>query len=96
MEDKKQAVMIPHNLLLQGRKKIELTGVKEVISFDAKEVVLNTFMGALVIRGRDLFVKRLTIEQGEIDLEGQIDGMLYADKPERAGDGDSLLKRLFR
>ena len=96
MEEKKLTEIGPHKLLLQGRKMTELTGVKEVISFDAKEVVLNTTMGALIIRGNDLFVKRLTVEKGEVDLEGQVDSFVYADKPKKAGDGDSLLRRLFR
>ena len=84
-----------HKLSLIGRKSLSLTGVKEVVSFDAKEVVLNTTMGALIIRGNDLFVKRLTVEKGEVDLEGQVDSFVYADKPQK-GDGESLLKRLFR
>ena len=96
MENKVPAETGPHKLLLQGRKTVELTGVKEVVSFDAKEVVLNTVQGALIIRGNDLFVKRLTVEKGEVDLEGQVDSFVYADKPGKAGDGESLLKRLFR
>lgn len=86
----------PHKLLLQGRKSLELTGVKDVVSFDAKEVVLNTVLGALIIRGNNLVVKRLTLEQGEVDLDGQIDSLLYADKAGKAGEKDALLKRLFR
>lgn len=94
--EEKTAGIGPHKFLVQGRKTAELTGVKEVVSFDAKEVVLNTTMGALIIRGNDLFVKRLTVEKGEVDLEGQVDSFVYADKPQKAGAGDSLLKRLFR
>ena len=96
MEEKNTAALGPHKFLVQGRKAAELTGVREVVSFDAKEVVLNTTMGALIIRGNDLFVKRLTVEKGEVDLEGQVDSFVYADKPGKAGDGDSILKRLFR
>lgn len=96
MEEKAVAALGPHRMLIQSRKTAELTGVKEVVSFDAKEVVLNTTMGALIIRGNDLFVKRLTVEKGEIDLEGQIDSFVYADKPGKQKDGDSLMKRLFR
>ncbi len=95
MDEKTSSGIGPHKLLVQGRKAAELTGVKEVVSFDAKEVVLNTVMGALIIRGNDLFVKRLTVERGEVELEGQVDSFVYADKPQK-GDGDSLLKRLFR
>ena len=94
MEEK--ASLGPHKLLLQGRKMVELTGVKEVVSFDAREVVLNTILGVLIIRGSDLFVTRLTVEKGEVDLEGQIDSFVYADKAGKAGEKDPLLKRLFR
>ena len=66
MEEKNATGAGPHKFLVQGRKSAELTGVKEVVSFDAKEVVLNTTMGALVIRGNELFVKRLTVEKGEV------------------------------
>ena len=96
MEEKTATGAGPHKFLVQGRKSAELTGVKEVVSFDAKEVVLNTTMGALLIRGNDLFVKRLTVEKGEVELEGQVDSFVYTDKPGKAGDGDSLIKRLFR
>lgn len=94
MEDKNP--LGPHRLLIQGRRSAELTGVKEVVSFDAKEVVLNTTMGALIIRGNDLFVRRLTVEKGEVDLDGVIDSFIYSDKPGKTGDKDSLIKRLFR
>jgi len=96
MEEKNTTGIGPHRFLVQGRKSAELTGVREVVSFDAKEVVLNTTMGALIIRGNDLFVKRLTVEKGEVDLEGQVDSFIYADKPGKAGNGESVLKRLFR
>ena len=96
MEDRTAAGAGPHKFLVQGRKSAELTGVKEVVSFDAKEVVLNTTMGALIIRGSDLFVKRLTVEKGEVDIEGQVDSFVYADKPGKAAGGESVLKRLFR
>lgn len=94
MEEK--TTLGPHKLLIQGRKSAELTGVREVVSFDAKEVVLNTTMGALIIRGNDLFVRRLTVEKGEVDLDGQIDSFVYSDKPGKTGDKDSVMKRLFR
>ena len=96
MEEKALSGIGPHRMLIQSRKTAELAGVKEVVSFDAKEVVLNTTMGALIIRGNDLFVKRLTVEKGEVDLEGQIDSFVYADKPGKKGSEESLMKRLFR
>lgn len=96
MEEKTSIHSGMHRLLMQGRKSVELTGIKEVVSFDAKEVVLNTTMGVLMIRGNDLFVKRLTVEKGEIDLEGQMDSFVYVDKTGKIGEKESMLKRLFR
>ena len=96
MEEKTSFHAGPHKLLIQARKSAELTGIKEVVSFDAKEVVLNTTMGVLMIRGNDLFVKRLTVEKGEIDLEGQIDSFVYVDKAGNIGEKESVIKRLFR
>ena len=96
MTEKNQTELGNHKLLLQDRKQISLGGVREVVSFDAKEVVLNTQMGALLIRGDDLFVKRLTVEKGEVDLEGRIDSLIYSDKPGKTGNQESLMKRLFR
>ena len=95
MAEKIQTETGIHKILLSGRKQVELSGVREVISFDAKEVVLNTQMGILFVRGDDLSVKRLTVEKGEVDLEGRIDSMIYSEK---AGTGkeESLIKRLFR
>ena len=95
MEEKTQALS-SHKLFLQGRKQMELSGVKEVVSFDAKEVVLNTQMGILLIRGDDLFVKRLSVEQGEVDLEGRMDSLVYSDKTGKSKESESLMKRLFR
>lgn len=81
-----------HKIEIQDRKQSRFTGVKEVVSFDAKEVVLDTVMGILIIRGDGLFIKRLTVEKGEVDLTGQVDSLVYSG---RTGQ-ESLLKRLFR
>lgn len=95
MEEKHQAALA-HKVLLQGRRQLELCGVKEIISFDAKEVVLNTQQGILFVRGDELFVKRLTVEAGEVDLEGRIDSMIYSEKGGREKEKTSFVKRLFQ
>lgn len=95
MEEKNQ-MLSGHKVLLQGRKLVQLNGVKEVVSFDAGEVVLNTQMGLLFVRGNDMRVKRLTVEQGEVDLEGKIDSLIYSEKPGKAGEQISFWKKLFQ
>lgn len=92
METKQETMN--HKLCLEGRKRLTLTGVKEVISFDAKEVILDTVQGMLLLRGDEMNVTRLLVEKGEVDLEGHIDSLVYTERKGKKR-GESLAKRLF-
>ena len=85
-----------HKLSLLGRKTLSLTGVKEVISFDAKEVILDTVQGMLLLRGDEMNVTRLLVEKGEVDIEGRILSLNYSEKGNGGGNGESFWSRLFR
>ena len=65
-----------HKVIMINRKSCSLTGITDVIAFDEKEVILETQMGALFIRGENMHIKRLTLEQGEVDVEGSIDSYM--------------------
>ena len=93
MEQKKDVGA--HKLSLLGRKTLSLTGVKEVVSFDAKEVILETVQGMLLLRGDEMNVTRLLVEQGEVDLEGRIDSLVYTERGKGAKRSESFAKRLF-
>ncbi|MBP3617270.1 MAG: sporulation protein YabP [Lachnospiraceae bacterium] len=84
-----------HKLSLIGRKTLTLSGVKEVISFDAKEVILETVQGMLLLRGDEMNVTRLLVEKGEVDLEGRIDSLIYTERGKGAKRSESFAKRLF-
>ena len=86
----------PHRITIQDRKTAGITGVSDCVSFDENEVVLDTDMGLLTIRGKDLHVNRLTLEKGEADLEGQIDSLAYSSNESLHKSGESLFNRLFR
>ena len=85
-----------HKLTLSNRRIAGITGVSDVISFDISEVLLETDMGMLKIQGADLHVNRLTLEKGEIDLEGRIDSIQYSEVSDFKKGGETLLNRLFR
>ena len=85
-----------HKLILSNRRTGTITGVCDVISFDISEVLLETEQGMLMIKGSDLHVNRLTLEKGEIDLEGKIDSLAYSDVTSYQKQGESLLGRLFK
>ena len=84
-------ICLPHKLTLNERKNLTLTGVTEVVSFDENAVVLTTDMGTLVIQGRDLQLKTLSTEGGQVAVEGTVAAMSY-EEPRQAG---GLLRRLF-
>ena len=84
-----------HACRLENRNAASLTGVREVVSFDENQVVMDTDMGLLTIKGKDLHVSRLTVEKGEMDVEGQIDSLTYSSNEAYRKAGQSILARLF-
>ena len=68
-----------HRVILTNRGTCALNGISDILSFDVNEILLETEMGMLMIRGIDLHVNRLTLEKGEVDLSGKIDSIQYSD-----------------
>ncbi len=85
-----------HKMVISNRKNGVLNGVIDVLSFDVGEILLETELGMLMIKGSDLHVNRLTLEKGEIDIEGRIDSLVYSDVKKPAKQAESLLGRLFK
>ena len=82
-------------LTLFNRSDGLVTGVKDVLSFDAKEILLDTQLGLLMIRGEDLHVTRLTVEKGEVALEGRVDSLVYSDQKAEEDSGH-FFQKLFK
>lgn len=85
-----------HKVVLNNRESGSLTGILDVISFDENTIVVDTDMGLLTIKGKDLHVSRLTLEKGEIDIEGRTDSFVYSSNESYRKSGQSLLSRLFK
>ncbi|NLY48622.1 MAG: sporulation protein YabP [Clostridiales bacterium] len=94
--DERQQALKGHKLIINARKTVSITGVNDVLSFDAGEVLLQTEQGILMIRGSELHVNRLTLEKGEVDVDGRIDSLTYSDASSHGKTGESLLGRLFK
>lgn len=86
----------PHACCLQNRSSAGLTGVREVVSFDENQVVMDTDMGLLTLKGKDLHVSRLTVEKGEVDVEGTVDSLTYSSNEAYRKSGQNLIARLFK
>ena len=85
-----------HKLILNNRKAGLVTGVLDVLSFNLNEILLETEQGMLLIKGNDLHVKKLTLEKGEVDIEGKIDSFTYSELISEHRGGESWIGRLFR
>src|SRR3954468_13130484 len=73
-----------HDVIMRGRKLLEITGVKQVESFDNEEFLLETSMGFLAIKGQNLQMKNLDVEKGIVSIKGKIFDLVYMD--EQHGD----------
>lgn len=96
MEDLNNNGKRPHKLMLTGRRTCSLTGVNDVLSFDVNEILLETEQGMLMIRGSELHVSRLSLDKGEVDIDGRIDSFTYSETAGYGAKGESLLARLFK
>lgn len=84
-----------HKITIHNRKDCSITGVIDVISFDEEEIKTETEMGTLLIKGNDMHVKRLNLEKGEIDIEGQMDSFIYTHMKHKTEE-QSFLSRMFK
>ncbi|MCM1193483.1 MAG: sporulation protein YabP [Butyrivibrio sp.] len=85
-----------HRMTMTNRKNCTINGVNDVLSFDIHEILLETEQGMLMIKGDDLHVSRLSLEKGEVDVDGRIDSFTYSDAAGSGRKTESLLSKLFR
>ncbi|MGM9927992.1 MAG: sporulation protein YabP [Bacillus sp. (in: firmicutes)] len=84
-----------HDVIMRGRKYLEITGVRQVESFDNEEFLLETSMGFLAIKGENLQMKNLDVESGLVSIKGKIFDLVYMDEP--AGDkSKGFFGKLFK
>ena len=85
-----------HKLMLNNRNVCMVSGVSDVLSFDLAEILLETDQGMLMIKGNNLHVNRLSLEQGEVDVEGQLDSLTYSELSGMGQKGESFFGKLFK
>lgn len=84
-----------NNIILENRKKLSITGVDEVISFNDEIIILTTSLGTLTLKGKDLKMNKLDVQNGDVMITGKINSFVYSEK-ENFKNKDSILNRLFR
>jgi sporulation protein YabP len=83
------------NLVLENRRRLALTGVVEVISFNETVIMLNTNLGSMTIKGEGLRMNKLDVQNGEVMIVGTINSCVYSGV-EIKKDNESILKKLFK
>jgi sporulation protein YabP len=82
-----------HNLMMEGREKLTISGVEHMGECNEDKVVFYTTMGVLEIHGTDMNINKLNLENGEVQVDGMVYDMSYTDEDTKHM---SFLQKLFR
>ena len=85
-----------HSISIEQRNKISITGVIDVLSFDEEGIIADTEMGIIILKGKELHVGKLNVDDGGLFVEGEVDSIEYTDEGNNLKTKNSLLGRLFR
>ena len=91
--DNQTGVRAPHRVVLEERGALSVSGVEEVERFDENEIVMSTSRGTLTVRGENLHIEKLSLDGGDLKVEGTVDSLTYEDD---GGERGGFLARLFR
>ncbi len=86
-------VSLNHNITINERKNIIITGVKKIDSFDNEEFLLETTMGNIVIKGKDLEMIKLDTYQGNVSIKGVASSVTYVDSVKKE---EGVFSKLFK
>ena len=84
--------MLEHRLELLGREHLSVSGVEDVERFDENCIVMATCVGTLIVTGEELHIGKLSLDGGELHVDGHIDAINYEDHVSHHG---GFLSRLL-
>ena len=93
-DDRFTAAPPPHNLIVESRSRTTVSGVVDVESFDENEIIMATTMGVIFLRGTGLRIERLSLDTGDVAIEGNVNRVEYEDTVREQGGG--FFGRLFK
>lgn len=81
-----------HDVIMECRKKATMTGISDVESFDEETVIAQSDCGEITVHGHNLKISRLSVENGDMVVEGEIDSLVYSEGRAKGG----FISRVFR
>ena len=84
-EEKQQPSANTYSISMENRTKLNITGVEDVESFDENAIIMNTSQGDLIVRGTGLHIGRISLDVGQLSVEGSISELSYEDKAPSGG-----------
>ena len=85
-----------HSVNINERKSIIITGVKKIDSFDNEEFLLETNMGYIIIKGKELEIVKLDTYQGNVSIKGHLNSLSYMESANKKDKEDSMFSKLFK
>lgn len=93
MAEEKKNFATQHNIIMENRRRLTVSGIKDVDSFDEQTVILHTDSGELTVKGRNLHINSFNVEAGDISIDGEFVAVAYTnDRPK----SNSVFSKIFR
>lgn len=91
-----QKPALKHTVIMEQRERLSVTGILDVISFDEDVVVAESELGVMIIKGINLHVSKLSLDNGNLDIDGEINSIVYEDKGGGMRERGSFLSKIFK
>ena len=86
---------IIQNIVLENRKKLSISGVNDVLSFDDQVVIVDTELGLLTVKGENIKITKLSLDTAEVIIEGEINNLSYSQNNQEK-NSSSILSKIFK
>ncbi len=94
-ERRQNNINVIQNIVLENRERLNVTGINDILSFDDQVVILSTELGMLTVKGNELKINKLNIDESEVKIEGNISSISYSQNIEES-KGESLFSKIFK
>lgn len=96
LEERKVSRYRNHSIILENREKLSVSGVEQVHNFNSETIVVETVAGVLTVKGEDLDVNKLSIEDGNVSISGMVYSINYSDRESFGTKGAGFLGKMFK